>query len=257
MPNAPSAARPSELRVRHWNDSLAWVDVHSDSSWVFRGLGDPGFALLAGAGRIDTFSGANEKVVLEIFERRATEFMDLSGLSEWDKLAIAQHHGLPTRFLDWTTNPLVAAYFAVSATPGPKTYTDDAGMSFRATPAAAATPARIVAFRVRTQMVIDTKSDVDPFERRTIGFVLPRSLTTRIVTQGGLFSFHPEPNLPWTAPLEVRKNVFDIPGHMRSFFQRRLFYLGVDPQRIMGGLDGIGGRLNWQYSASIGLGAVR
>ena len=91
MPNAPTAARPGEQRVRHWNDFLAWVDVHSDSSWVFRGLGDPGFALLAGAGRIGTFSGANEKVILEIFERRAAEFMNLSGLSEWDKLAIAQY----------------------------------------------------------------------------------------------------------------------------------------------------------------------
>lgn len=257
MATAPPSARPSASRIVHWNKFLTWVDVHSDSSWVFRGLGDSSFPLVAGAGRTKNFKEANEKVILEIFERRAAEFMDLSGLSEWDKLAVAQHHGLPTRFLDWTTNPLVAAYFAIFAAPGAREYRDHTGSICLATPAPIDTCARIVAFRVRTTMVIDTHGGTDPFARREIGFVLPRSLTARIVTQGGLFSYHPNPAVPWTDPLENAKHVFDIPGDMRGFFQRRLFYLGVEPQRIMGGLDGIGSRLHWQYSATIGLGAVR
>jgi hypothetical protein len=44
---------------------------------------------------------------------------------------------------------------------------------------------------------------------------------------------------------------------MRACFQGRLFYLGVDDQRIMGGLDGLCRRLKWQYDARVGLGAVR
>lgn len=105
----------------------SWLDLHDKlfrSVWqpeirrfraqlAYRGLSDAGYELTTSLMRLGPGFEHMEKHLLRNFRKYAHRDAVTSD-SSWNWLTMAQHHGLPTRLLDWTFSPYIAMHFATA-----------------------------------------------------------------------------------------------------------------------------------------------
>jgi hypothetical protein len=88
----------------------------TDTSWIFRGVSAPEHYPIPSIGRekqYGPYKRAQEERLFQEFKHRAVTLIHGPEFDNWHWLAYAQHLGVPTRLLDWTTSPLIAAFFAL------------------------------------------------------------------------------------------------------------------------------------------------
>jgi hypothetical protein len=92
---------------------------HWRSACVYHGCADAEWPLLTSLDRLGGVTPPHSKAHLEAhilrhFLRDARPYLSGRQIDEWELLMTAQHYGVPTRLLDWTYSPLIAAHFATA-----------------------------------------------------------------------------------------------------------------------------------------------
>ncbi|SGZ16506.1 FRG domain-containing protein [Moritella viscosa] len=196
----------------------------------FRGQANEAWPLIPSAGRDDYYLPDNR---------------DLGRLKDWanyavaherlpenkiELLALAQHHGLATRLLDWTKNPLVACYFCVTSD-----LSSDGAIYILETP---------------FTMAGDNLTLDEIKQHEGIISYLPKAFTPRVINQQGLFTIHCpsnksitiEPSRYSTTEKNIRRII--IPSEQKSNIKEMLDCYGINESTVFPDLDGLSAYIN-------------
>ena len=120
--------------------------------------------------KIDTES--IEKEMLTEFERRSQVLTEKRFNNDWETIVYAQHFGLKTRLLDWTSNPLVALWF---------TCIDERFMNQNS---------YVYVLLTSKSLFLDTNKENNPFDLEETKVIKPTINNARLVAQSGWFTAH-------------------------------------------------------------------
>jgi len=256
----------NEIRVSSWdelNETLfegSWKPHlrRFRSSYAFRGQSDVRGDLKTSIARLGATVDL-EAHLLRNFRKYARREA-APGDSIWNWLAVAQHHGLPTRLLDWTYSPYVAMHFATESV-------GDYGVDgviwcvdyVQTNALLPGTLKRILteegSFVFTAEMLERAAATLADFDRLStetfVVFFEPPSLDERIVVQFALFSLVSNYKLSldtWLAdyPHVYRKIV--IPASLKWEVRDKLDQANITERVLQPGLDGLSRWLKRYYT---------
>lgn len=255
----------NETRVESWDEL---VNLLYQGSWheeigryrannIFRGLNSVHYDLTTSLARL----GGSRKLedhMLRAFRRYAHR-PELAETTIWNWLALAQHHGLSTRLLDWTYSPFVAMHFA---TANLDRFDLDGviwAVNHRKTNVLLPQRLKDVLAEEGTdvftaEMLDRVAGDLQEYERLSdepfVAFFEPPSIDERIVNQYALFSLMSDPEVHLDRWLCEHPDVYRriiIPAELKMEVRDKLDTANVTERVLYPGLDGLTRWLNRYY----------
>jgi hypothetical protein len=230
---------------------------HTRSTRVFRGLARSDYSNVTSLARLSGDYAALERHLLRNFRKYA--FRQEPGPTTWDWLALGQHHGLPTRLLDWTFSPLVALHFATASWPEHDAvlWAVDCAAAHEALPQ----PLR-EALRDEGSLVFTTdllgRITPEPGDLRRLQdhgpfalFFEPPTFDERIASQAAVLSVISDPICQLETWLDGHHDAYrawEIPVELKAEVRERLDQAHITERSLMPGLDGLARWLTRYYT---------
>jgi len=253
----------NEQRVENWAElhALLFDDMWNEelelfrSRFAYRGNSDAAVPLTSGLVRLRG-DVELERQLMRAFRKYARQDA-VPHDTDWDWLALGQHHGLPTRLLDWTYSPYVALHFATQNTEkydrdGIVWMVDYVKAHEQLPPRLRDTLAEEGANVFTTELLAEVSPgmpDLDDEGDHFVLFVEPPSFDSRIVNQYALFSV--------TSPVDLHLEEWAIrvviPAELKWEIRDKLDQANVTERVLFPGLDGISRWLSRYYAPRTGL----